>query len=65
MPRLPCVVPRTGVVWTGGGGLWSGRVRGSTKFRRLRVPYDKWGDVHEAFVSLGCALVCWQFLRKI
>jgi transposase len=35
-----------------------------SQFRRLRVRYDKRADVHEAFLSLGCALICWQFLRK-
>jgi transposase len=34
------------------------------QFRRLRVRYDKRADIHEAFLSLGCALICWQFLRK-
>ena len=34
------------------------------QFRRLRVRYDKRADIHEAFLSLGCALICWQSLRK-
>jgi hypothetical protein len=34
------------------------------QFRRLRVRYDKRADIHEAFLSLGCALICWQLLRK-
>jgi transposase len=34
------------------------------QFRRLRVRYDKRADVHAAFLSLGCALICWQSLRK-
>ena len=34
------------------------------QFRRLRVRYEKRADIHEAFLSLGCALICWQFLRK-
>ncbi len=29
-----------------------------SEFRRLRVPYDKRADIHEAFLSLGCALIC-------
>jgi hypothetical protein len=33
------------------------------QFRRLRVRYDKRADIHRA-VSLGCALICWHFLRK-
>jgi transposase len=34
------------------------------QFRRLRVRYDKRADIHEAFLSLGCALICWQSLLK-
>ena len=26
--------------------------------------YDQAADIHEAFLSLGCALICWQSLRK-
>jgi len=28
------------------------------------VRYDKRADIHEAFLSLGCALICCQSLRK-
>jgi transposase len=35
-----------------------------SQFRRLRVRYEKRADIHEAFLSLGCALICWQSLRK-
>ena len=35
------------------------------QFRRLRVCSDKRVDIHEALsLSLGCALICWQSLRK-
>ena len=34
------------------------------QFRRLRVRYDKRADIHAAFLSLACALICWQSLRK-
>jgi transposase len=33
------------------------------QFRRLRVRYEKRADIHEAFLSLACALICWRFLR--
>ena len=32
------------------------------QFRRLRVRYEKRADIHEAFLSLGCVLICWNFL---
>jgi transposase len=35
------------------------------QFRRLRVRYEKRADIHEAFLSLGCALICWHCLRKV
>jgi hypothetical protein len=30
---------------------------------RAGVRYDKRADIHEGFLSLGCALICWQSLR--
>jgi transposase len=33
------------------------------QFRRLRVRYEKRADIHEAFLSVGCALICWRFLQ--
>lgn len=29
-------------------------------FRRLRVRYEKRDDIHDAFLYLGCALICWN-----
>jgi transposase len=28
-------------------------------FRRLRLRYERRDDIHQAFLSLGCALICW------
>ncbi len=30
------------------------------RFRRLKVRYERRGDIHEAFLSLACALICWK-----
>lgn len=30
------------------------------QFRRLRIRYDRRADIHEAFLKLGCALICWR-----
>jgi transposase len=32
------------------------------QFRRLRVRYEKRSDIHEAFLTLACILICWRFL---
>jgi transposase len=33
------------------------------QFRRLRLRYEKRADMHEAFLSLACVLICWNFLQ--
>lgn len=30
------------------------------QFRRLRVRYARRADIHEALLSLGCAMICWN-----
>jgi transposase len=35
-----------------------------SQFRSLRVRYDKRADIPEAFLSLRCALIRWQSLRR-
>ena len=32
------------------------------QFRRLRVRFEKRPDIHEAFLTLGCILICFRFL---
>lgn len=34
------------------------------QFRRLRVRYERRADIHEAFMALGCALICWNTLKR-
>jgi IS5 family transposase len=33
--------------------------------RHLRVRYDRDDSVHEAFLHLACALICWQFIERL
>ena len=35
------------------------------QFRRLRTRFDKRDDVHEAFMTLGCAMICWRRLHVL
>ena len=30
------------------------------QFRRLRTRFEKRADIHEAFMSLGCSVICWR-----
>jgi len=32
-------------------------------YRRLRVRYERRADLHEAFLKLGCILICWNHLK--
>lgn len=33
------------------------------QFRRLRVRYERRDDIHEAFMTLGCILICHNCLK--
>ena len=32
-------------------------------FRRLRIRWEVRDDIHEAFLTLGCAIICWRRLK--
>jgi transposase len=32
-------------------------------FRRLRIRWEIRDDIHQAFLTLGCAIICWRRLR--
>jgi transposase len=54
-----------------GSGL--GRTRGVVertlawlhRFRRLNMRYERRACVHEAFLMLGCSMICWNFLKPV
>jgi transposase len=33
------------------------------QFCRLRIRYERRPVIHEALLKLGCAVICWRFLR--
>jgi transposase len=35
------------------------------QFRRLRVRYERRADIHEAFLCLGCIVICWNHLNRL
>lgn len=53
-PRVPDRACLRGIVFV----LRSGNPLG----RRLRIRYEKRSDIHEAFLAVGCVLICWRFL---
>ena len=34
------------------------------RLRRLTIRYERRADIHLAFLELGCALTCWNFLQR-
>ena len=34
------------------------------RFRRLTIRYERRADIHHAFLHLGCALICFNYLAK-
>ena len=36
-----------------------------SQFRRLRVRDERRADIHEAFLTLGAALVCWNYVLRL
>jgi transposase len=34
------------------------------QYRRLRIRYERRADIHEAFLSLACSLICLRQLRR-
>lgn len=34
------------------------------RLRRLKVRYERRQDIHQAFLSLGCALICLNYLNR-
>ena len=34
------------------------------QFRRLAIRYERRQDIHEAFLTLGCAMICFRTLTR-
>src|SRR5262245_5896269 len=45
---------------------WVGERTGSwlNRYRRRRIRYERLEEMHQALLDLGCALICWNFLRR-
>lgn len=56
--------------WSHGSGLGKTRwvvertLSWLHQFRRLRIRYERRGDIHQAFLTLGCAIICHRALKN-
>jgi len=41
-------------------GVWQNLHDWLHQFRRLRVRHERRADIHEAFLSIGCSLICFR-----
>jgi IS5 family transposase len=48
------------------GALWAHQrtLAWLSQFRRLTIRYDRRLDIHQAFVTLACDLICWNFVQR-
>jgi len=33
------------------------------RYKRLKIRCERRADIHLAFLSIGCALICWKFIQ--
>jgi hypothetical protein len=59
------VVSSTVRGWASIGGWSSKASRCCTGFRRLRIRWEIRDDIHEAFLSLACGIICWRRLVNL
>ena len=65
---IPALIARRNTPHGSGLGIFRYVVEQSLalfhQFRRLRTRFDKRDDIHEAFMTLGCAMMCWRRLHR-
>jgi transposase len=61
-------ISRRGIEHGSGLGVYRWVVEGALAllhwFRRLRIRWEIRDDIHNAFLTLGCAIICWRRLRN-
>jgi len=68
--RLEPLLPKPRCRTSHGGGLGVFRwvvertLAWLHRFRPLAVRYEHHDRVHHAFLTLGCALICWNYLKS-
>jgi transposase len=67
--RITPVIARRGVEHGSGLGVHRWVVEQSFAllhwFRRLRIRWEIRDDIHEAFLSLACGIICWRRLVNL
>lgn len=65
--QITPVIARRGTEHGSGLGVYRWVVEGTIAllhwFRRLRIRWQRRDDIHQAFITLGCAIICWRRLK--
>ena len=65
-PRLsPGAAKNIAQAWACTAGSWAEYFALLHWFRRLRIRWEIRDDIHEAFLSLACAIICWRRLANL
>jgi hypothetical protein len=35
------------------------------RYRHLKGRYERRADIHQTFLDVGCALICWGFVQRL
>lgn len=66
---IPTAIARRGEAHGSGLGVFRYVVEQTLalwhQFRRLRTRFDRRDDIHEAFMTLGLAVICWRRLHSL
>jgi transposase len=65
LPQAPCPAGDTGARGSGLGVYrWvvARTLSWLHQLHRPRIRYERRLEIHEAFLTIGCALICWRFL---
>ena len=66
---IKAVIARRGTEHGSGLGVYRWVIERSFswlhQFRRLRTRYERDPTIHEAFMHLGCAIICWRRLNSL
>lgn len=66
--RIRPIIPQQRDPHGSGLGVWRWVVERTLSWlhqqRRLRIRYERRGDIHEALVKIGCILICHRYLER-
>jgi hypothetical protein len=57
--------PSTARASDASAGSWSAASRTAHNFRRLRIRYERYPEIHTALLVLASSILCWRRLKSL